>query len=1168
MKLEDIKPGATIEGLVPGHVVRVFAIEPIGGDAINVHYRAADNRAREQMVFRTDEDRLGIAEVGRPWALDADPEAFRLAAEAYRIHLAHLFDPLMAVHTSNVEPLPHQITAVYETMLQRQPLRFVLADDPGAGKTIMAGLLVRELQVRGDLERCLIIAPGSLVEQWQDELDQKFNLSFEIFARDMVETSVIANPFTEKRLLICRIDQLSRSDELKEKLEQTTWDLIIVDEAHKLSASYFGNELKKTKRYQLGELLGGICRHLLLMTATPHNGKEEDFQAFLALVDSDRFFGKFRDGMHQINTSDVMRRMIKEELVKFDGTRLFPERVAETVNYPLSRLEAGLYAAVTSYVTTEMNRAESLEEKRKGTVGFALTILQRRLASSPEAIHQSLKRRLGRLENMLGEARTLHRGLFNLSHLNETDAGDPEDALEDLTGDEAENLQDEIVNESTAARTVEELEKEIESLKDLVDLSATLRAAGEDQKWVQVSGLLQDNPHMRDAHGNRRKIIIFTEHRDTLNYLRDRISTLLGEPSAIELIHGGVKREDRKKAVERFINYADCSILLATDAAGEGVNLQCAHLMINYDMPWNPNRIEQRFGRIHRIGQTEVCRLWNLVAKETREGAVFHRLFEKLEESRKALQGKVFDVLGKVFEQNPLKDLLVQAIRYNERPDVRARLFEKLDAALDHDHLKAVMEREAVAAEHLALPRVFELKEQMEKAEAQRLQPYFIKAFFEAAFAKFGGQLRAREEKRFEITYVPPVIRERDRLIGHGVPVLERYQRVCFEKTQVRLPGRPMATLLAPGHPLMDSAVDLVLESSRHRLKQGTVLVDSQDFGTTPSLMFIIDHEVRDGVLDGTSQPRTISRRLHHVFIQPSGSARTGGPAPYLDFAPLPKELLSRALELLPLWHDSNLERIAITHAAGSLVPAHFLEVKARRERSVAVTLEAVHARLTVQINYWSHRFEELRIAVAAGSQPRMQPEKARRTAEELTFRLEKRTRDLTAQRTVVSQMPQISGVVLVVPQGLLLGWQGAAADQDDQMTAADRDAMEATGMRVVMDSERSRGFTPRDVSAENCGWDITSVDGRGNCRFIEVKARRADATTVAVSKNEMLVGYNKQGDGWFLALVLVDGARIDGPHYLESPFDREPGWAETSVNLSIPRLLNSLTKHMTQANP
>jgi superfamily II DNA or RNA helicase len=362
LKLEEIKKDAAVSGIDPIHPVRVVATELVGENALTVYYKTIGGVVLERMLFRADESSLFLARAGRPWAFDAPGDEFKLAAEAFRIHLAHLFDPMMAVHTSNVEPLPHQITAVYESMLPRQPLRFVLADDPGAGKTIMAGLYIRELIMRADAARILIVAPGSLVNQRQDELFEKFGLSFTLFTREHVEQSVSGNPFEDTNFLIARIDQLSRNEDLQESLISSRWDLIVVDEAHKLSANYYGNEVKKTKRFLLGELLGGITRHFLLMTATPHNGKEEDFQLFLSLLDSDRFYGKFRDGAHKVDVADLMRHMVKEEMLRFDGTRLFPERRAYTASYKLSDAEAALYETVTTYVTEEMNRADRLQD--------------------------------------------------------------------------------------------------------------------------------------------------------------------------------------------------------------------------------------------------------------------------------------------------------------------------------------------------------------------------------------------------------------------------------------------------------------------------------------------------------------------------------------------------------------------------------------------------------------------------------------------------------------------------------------------------------------------------------------------------------------------------------------------------------------------------------------
>src|SRR5271163_3300882 len=327
-RLEELQPNAAIRGILPDQVVTIVNVQWFGTQALELTYKGPSGRVANELLYRHDEQRLEVVEHGRPWSFDGDGHLFRLVSEAHRIRLAHLFDPVLAVHTSVVEPLPHQITAVYESMLPRQPLRFLLADDPGAGKTIMAGLLIKELIARGDLQRCLVVCPGSLAEQWQDELYRRFQLPFEILTNDKLESARTGNWFAENHLAICRLDKLSRNEDVQAKLANTDWDLIICDEAHKMSATYFGNEVKYTKRYRLGQLLGQLTRHLLLMTATPHNGKEEDFQLFLALLDADRFEGRDRDGVHTVDASDLMRRLVKEQLLKFDGKPLFPERRA------------------------------------------------------------------------------------------------------------------------------------------------------------------------------------------------------------------------------------------------------------------------------------------------------------------------------------------------------------------------------------------------------------------------------------------------------------------------------------------------------------------------------------------------------------------------------------------------------------------------------------------------------------------------------------------------------------------------------------------------------------------------------------------------------------------------------------------------------------------------
>ncbi len=1174
IKLEDIKKDAQVLGIQGSEIVRIVQVEPVGNSAITVYYKDNQGRLGEQMLFQSDEARLELAQAGRPWAFDAPGEDFKLGLEAYRISQAALFDPMMAVHTSNVEPLPHQISAVYEAMLPRQPLRFVLADDPGAGKTIMAGLLIRELLMRADAKRILVVSPGGLTEQWQDELLEKFGVQFEIFSREKQEQCASGNYFDEQNQLLCRLDQLSRNEEYQEKLKNTEWDLIIVDEAHKLSANYFGNKVKKTKRFSLGELLGSITRHFLLMTATPHNGKEEDFQIWLSLLDGDRFYGKFREGAHKVDVSDMMRRMVKEELLKFDGTPLFPERRAYSANYELSDAEAALYAAVTNYVRNEMNRADNLDGKRRGTVGFALTQLQRRLASSPEAIYQSLKRRRKRLESRLEEMKLVARGHRVQKGVAETideytvkrqiDLPDNFDELdEELSAEEYELYTDQVVDQATAAETIPELEAEIQILKDLEHQALGVVQSGNDKKWEELSHLLQDRPEMYTESGSRRKLIIFTEHKDTLNYLVGRIRGMLGNPEAVITIHGGVDRDDRRKAQEEFRNDPDVQVLVATDAAGEGVNLQNANLMVNYDLPWNPNRLEQRFGRIHRIGQTEVCHLWNLIASETREGEVFQRLFDKIEIEKQALGGKVFDILGEVFEGKSLKDLLVKAIRSSESDEARHAYQESFFGnALDTDHLKEILRRNALVEQHMNLEDLYAVKEEMEKAEARKLQPYFIRAFFTEAFQNLTGEMRTREAGRYEVRHVPASIRERDRIIGESrTPVLRKYERICFEKDLVRAHGKPMADLIHPGHPLMHATTDLILSEHRSKLKQGAVLVNPNDDGLEPRILFMVDHNVREVLASNQhDEPRVASRRLQFVEIDQHGKAFHAGWAPHLDLQLVDDYDLKLVQDILNApWINADLEGLALNHASRHLVPEHYQEVKARREHQADKVLAAVNERLVKEINYWSNHYIKLSDDVAAGKQPHMQPEMARRRVDELTERLNQRKRELEAMKAVVSSTPVVIGGAFVIPQGLLAQRKG------ETTFCADTDArarVEMVAMNVVIAVEQGFGHEVKDMSAEKCGWDVTArppANPDGSIkpdRHIEVKGRTKGQNTITVSRNEIIYALN-QTDKFLLAVVIVDGDSHEGPHYICNPFSTEPDFGVASINFDLSDLLS-----------
>ena len=1164
IRLEDITPGIAITGLEPTDVCSIAAVVPLGDGAVQVIYKLPNGTLKDRLLNRADEASISIATSERPWSFEGNGDDFKLAVEAKRIDLAFLFDPMMAVHTSNVEPLPHQITAVYESMLPRQPLRFVLADDPGAGKTIMAGLYIRELIMRADSRRILVVAPGSLVEQWRDELFEKFGLQFNVFSAALEAASPSGNPFEDKDQLIVRLDQMARNETLQEKLLAASWDLVIFDEAHKLGAHFFGNEVKKTGRFQLAEKLGARTRHLLLMSATPHNGKEEDFQLFLSLLDSDRFYGKFRDGVHKVDASDLMRRMVKEEMLRFDGTRLFPERRAYTANYKLTNIEAALYEAVTSYVKTEMGKADALNGPRKGSVGFALTALQRRLASSPEAIFQSLRRRRERLENRLRDEKLLSRGQQFAAQKYDIA---PEDD-DDLSAEEQEDLEEKLTDTATAAQSIAELESEIIILSSLVEQARGVVDSGQDRKWDELSKILQNDPHMRGEDGRQRKMIVFTEHRDTLNYLERKIAGVLGSHDAITTIHGGTQRDERRKRQELFRSDPEVRILLATDAAGEGVNLQNANLMVNYDLPWNPNRLEQRFGRIHRIGQQQVCHLWNLVANETREGEVYHRLLTKLATINDAFNGRVFDILGEVFEDRSLKELLLDAIRYNDQPERRAYITQSIDAAFDSDHIRQLLDRNALAQETMSGERLFAVKEKMEMAEARRLQPYFVGSFFSKAFESLGGAMYPRESGRFEVTHVPALIRERDRQItGRNrrevAPILKRYERVCFTKESVRpldRPNVPFAQMIHPGHPLMLAVSDIVLEQHSNLLRQGAILVDAADGGNEASLLFLITHEIKSG--DST----VLSKRLQFVRVTPDGNANFAGWAPHLDYEALAaadRDLLGGLLQ--SDWISADQEQRAIALAATTLVPEHYSEVAGRRIEHVDKTLAAVHERLSKEIAYWSDRWLKLKEDQEAGKDVLLNLGNIQRTINDLNGRLENRKKELQSMRHITNGTPVVLGGALIVPGGLLhqlrggppAGAAGVVFSPDPEA----RSRIEQFAMNAVRLAEEARGCRVVDVSSQKCGWDITSyapaLDGKlPESRHIEVKGRVKGATTVTVTKNEIFESWN-QGAKYHLAIVLVgDDDSTDGPHYVAHPFKEEPPWGASSVNYDLKSLL------------
>jgi superfamily II DNA or RNA helicase len=1115
-KLEDLQPGLRLAGVIPGQNVSVIAVQPHGDDAIALTYKSAAGELGERVLARDAEERLAVVEIeARP--LDAEAADFKLVAECQRIKLAGLSDPMLAVTTSDIRPLPHQLRAVYGELLPRTPLRFLLADDPGAGKTIMAGLYIKELILREDVKRCLIVAPGGLVEQWQDELYLKFGLAFEIFTPQLGETVFGVSAFEQHPFLIARMDQLARNEDLLAELAKSEWDLVVVDEAHRMGAHYFAGKLEKTKRFQLGELLGGITRHLLLMTATPHSGKEEDFQLFLTLLDRDRFEGKYQPKVYNDDTSGIMRRMVKEDLLTFDGKPLFPERIAETVPYELTEREQDLYEQVTTYVREGMNRAAKLDGKRRNTVGFALTVLQRRLASSPEAIYRSLERRAERLERrkqevLAGETVTEPSAAGSVADFDEFDD-------DEFSAEELENIEEELVDAATAARTVEELDAEMLELRDLITAAAAVRASETDRKWSELRTILEDNTLATSAGGDeRRKLIVFTEHRDTLDYLSRRIGSLLGRPEAVKAIHGGVRRTDRRQITEEFTHNPKCQVLLATDAAGEGLNLQAAHLMVNYDLPWNPNRIEQRFGRIHRIGQQEVCRLWNLVADNTREGAVFVRLLEKIEEQRKAYGGKVFDVLGTAFSETPLRTLLIDAIRYGELPETRANMERVIDASVSRGIEELLAER-ALTTDTLQRADIAELRALMDEARARRLQPHYIEGAFRAAFRRLGGKIRRREAGRFEITHVPANLRT----AGRG-PIATRYDRVTFDIEQVLDGGGARAELLAPGHPLHDAVTDEALVRWHGSLDRGTVLVSPAV--QEPRLLVGVIQEIVDAT------DAAVARRFGYAYIDEQGAVEAAGPAPYLDCVAAPRSDHVVTVRVLP-WLAQAEERAASWMIANQL-PAFLSEVKLRRAAELQRVREQVAQRLEQEANRLVLEAMVAQEQEQSGKKPREGQTSLMLKAADLEGRRTARLALLDLQLEMQARPPRVVTAALLLP----LSAVEAEIPAEAPMHAVATKEVERRGVDLVLASEYSLGRTPIEQAFNNPGFDVLSqADGDDPIR-IEVKARIAGAEDFFVTHNEVLTALNS-APRYRLALVRVDprGPDHDEVRYLENPF-------------------------------
>lgn len=1119
LNINELKAGQKINGIIPNKIAELVA-KVYSDEYAEITYKDANGNPYSQILYSDQMDDIEEVKLATSWRFDSDSEIFRLVSESYRINVAYLFEPYLAVTASLIEPLPHQILAVYKKMLNMQPLRFVLADDPGAGKTIMTGLLIKELLVREDVKRCLIVCPSSLVEQWQDELQKKFHIKFEIITGERINLSANSNIFLNENRCIISIDILARNNNFQDKLKAADWDLIVCDEAHKMSATVWGGKVNYTKRFRLGQLLGKITRNFLLLTATPHSGKEEDFYLFMSLIDPDRFEGANRI-KKSADVSDLMRRLVKEDLLTFEGKPLFLERHAYTVNYRLSKNEMELYENVTNYVSENFNLADRLNGNKKVSVGFAMTILQRRLASSPMAIYKSLERRTEKLQKLL------QKNIF-AENKNSLDSEEIS-SYEEFPNKDSEAKENEIAEHETAARTILEMKQEIKTLKSLTEKAKKVLQSGEDKKWRELSELLQSNEKL----SKRDKLIIFTEHRDTLDYLQQKISSLYGRDDCIVTIHGGLNHKERTKIQEKFKTDKNIFILLATDAAGEGINLQESHLMINYDLPWNPNRLEQRFGRIHRIGQKEICHLWNLVANETREGQVFNRLLKKLEEESAALGGKVFDILGKIsFDNKPLRDLLIEAVRYGKDPKVIEKLDKVVDKTFDSTKLQNLLAEHALTGEILGADAVANLNRNIERTDTRKLQPHFIENFFVTAFRQLGGQIIHRGSSRYEILRVPVEIRNKSLKNHFSEPIADKYKRICFAKKNCYIAGIE-ATLISHGHSLLDSVTSLILEKYGEVLRQGTIFIDENSDEQNFKLLFYIETKIQDGRM------QIVSRKLHFVEILEIGEAVTIKSAPYLDYESPTDEERQKVFAAMKnkKFLQNNVEDFAIDYAMKNLIPSHRQKVFEKKKTYLDKLESEIKKRLLSEINYWDNQAIELK------QTDKQKSEQADKRAGELADRLEKRLEEIKLERKIFAQAPVIIGGALIIPRGFF----------EENIFSSDinsRSKIEKIAMQSVMKIESELGNFPTDVSNKKIGYDIESKMPDGQLKFIEVKGRIFSADTITVSKNEIITALNAS-ENFILAIVSVENISANVV-YLKKPFTSSPDFNAVSVNYKI----------------
>jgi len=1025
-----------VQGPLWPEPVRVLSVEHFG---TMLQVDAVGTRSRQFypgiIVTAAQADALNVVSSARGMDFSGDPQAFHLAIEALRIRLAYEYDPHFAVNASTITPLPHQLDAVYRYMLKSPLVRFLLADDPGAGKTIMAGLLLKELRFRGLADRVLVVVPPLVARQWQEELEEKFSEEYTIIDNGVLKANVGRNPWTENDRCITSVYWAAR-DNVLETLREADWDLVIVDEAHKMAAYRHGvrsQKTRKTRLYRLGEELSVRTKHLLLLTATPHKGDPENFRLLLELLDKDLFADRsiLEEAMSSDDNPIILRRL-KEEMCRFDGSPLFPERTVKTVTFDLSRAERDLYDEVTEYVSEHFNKAM---QKEKRNVGFAMTILQRRLTSSLAAITASLERRHGRLQDLLDQVRALvatkaRRALRGESNgdgeLDEMLAGVEVDDLDDLSETSRWDVEDSLVERLTNAESIEELEAEVLALERLVRRARTALGSGIENKFNQLlDAILRDEGLA--ARGE--KLLIFTEAKDTLIFL---VRRLREQGFTVATIEGSLSMQQRLAQQELF--RGEAQIMVATEAGGESINLQFCNQMVNYDIPWNPNRLEQRMGRIHRIGQQNEVFIFNLVASDTREGAVLAALLRKMEEMRQGLgSDRVFDLVGDLLEDHEisLAELIIDCITNRRRLEDAVASIEQA-VSPEHQASLVAAREEGLARRFVNLP---ELRSDAARSAGQALLPPHLEQFFTNTLERKRGRWERRADGKIRVERVPVALR-RDQEIEfrrrHGT-VGRSYLSLTFDKAEVGEDGR--TDLLGPGHPLFESVLQAAESEFVDALARGAVYYDVD--ATQPERLWFF----RAAVGDGTG--RILSQRLFAVRELMAGEGATFRPSHPIRLHDLAPRADGTAP---PAFGDfEERKRAATMLCLEELVPAFLDDVGDGRLKELAVKERYLERSFRVVVSRHADRLLEMEAKSSAGQDMSLAIGREQRLMEEAKRRQQDRLAEVRLEQQLVPRAPEFLGVATVLPLEATTG----IARADDDLIERVRSIEEAAGREL-----------------------------------------------------------------------------------------------------------------------